>query len=380
MYKVYAYRLYPSQAQEKRLFNTLETCRQFYNDLLAERRDAWANEQRLVSKVEQLRKVKEVKATNPYARDIHSHVLQVVVADLDRAFQAFFRRVKSGEKPGYPRFKGKNRFSSFGFKEYGNGFKIDGRRLRLYGIGRIPVRWHGPLPCTPKTVRIVRKADGWYAVFTCDVDATPLPPAGRDVGIDVGVASLITTSDGEKVPNPKWYQAGQKKLRRQQRRMSRRQKGGSNWRKAARLVARHHLHVARQRKDILDKIVHGLVQRYAFIAVEQLRIQNMVRNRHLAKSIMDAGWGYFMNRLHAKAAEAGRVVVGVDPVYTSQTCSSCGQRFPEHIDLSVRTVSCPCGLVLDRDVNAAINVLRLGRSRWALTSAAVGVAQEAAGL
>lgn len=380
MYKAYVYRLYPSRSQEKRLLNTLETCRRFYNDLLAERRDAWANEQRSVSKVEQLRKVKELKATNPYARDIHSHVLQVVVADLDRAFRAFFRRVKAGEKPGYPRFKGKNRFSSFGFKEYGNGFKIDGRRLRLHGIGRVPVRWHRPLPRTPKAVRIVRKADGWYAMFTCDVDPQPLPPTGKDVGIDVGVAALITTSSGERVPNPKWYQAAQKKLRRLQRQMSRRQKGGSNWRKAAQLVARHHLYVSRQRKDFLDKIVHRLIHEYDFIAVEQLRIQNMARNRHLAKSIMDVGWGYFKTRLHVKAAEAGRVVVEVDPAYTSQTCSSCGQRFPERIDLSVRTVSCSCGLVLDRDVNAAINILQLGRSRWASTSAAAGVAQEAAGL
>ncbi|WP_376797124.1 RNA-guided endonuclease InsQ/TnpB family protein, partial [Thermogemmatispora sp.] len=324
--------------------------------------------------------VKELKATTPDARDIHSHVLQVVVADLDRAFTAFFRRVKAGEKPGYPRFKGKNRFSSFGFKEYGNGFKIDGRRLRLYGIGRVPVRWQRLLPCPPKTVRIVRKADGWYALFTCEGNPVPLSPTGKTVGIDVRITSLITTSDGEKVPNPKWYRAAQKKLRRQQRRMSRRQKGGRNWRKAAQLVARHHLHVSRQRQDVLDKIVHHVVHRYDFIAVEDLQIRNMVRTRYLAKSILDAGWGYFRTRLHVKAAEAGRVVIEGDPAYTSQTCSSCGQRFPEQIDLSVRMVSCPCGLVLDRDVNAAINILRLGRSRWASTSAAAGVAQEAAGL
>ncbi len=380
MYRVYAYRLYPSQSQEKLLLSTIETCRRFYNDLLEERRDAWTNERRSISKAEQLRKVKELKATSPYARNIHSHVLQLVVADLDRSFQAFFRRVRGGENPGYPRFKGKNRFSSFGFKEYGNGFKIDGRRLRLYGIGRIAVRWHRPLPCTPKTIRIVRKADGWYAMFTCEVSPQALPPTGKAVGIDVGVASLIATSDGEKVPNPKWYQAAQKKLRRQQRRMSRRKNGGRNRRKAAEMVARHHLHVSRQRKDVLDKIVHRLINECDFIAVEQLRVQNMVGNRYLAKSIMDAGWGYFKVRLHAKAAEAGRVVVEAEPAYTSQTCSSCGQRFPEHIDLSVRTVSCPCGLVLDRDVNAAINILRLGRSRWASTSAAAGVAQEAAGL
>lgn len=125
-----------------------------------------------------------------------------VVDDVDRAFQAFFRRLKAGEKPGYPRFKGKSRFSSFGLKEYGNGFKIDGRRLRLHGIGRVAVRWHRPLPCAPKAVRIVRKADG-----SCEVEPQPLPPTGREVGIDAGVASLIATSDGEKVPNPRWYQA-----------------------------------------------------------------------------------------------------------------------------------------------------------------------------
>jgi len=380
MYKVYAYRLYPSQSQEKRLFDTLETCRQFYNDLLEERRDAWANEQRSVSKVEQLRKVKELKATNPYARNIHSHVLQVVVADLDRAFQAFFRRVKSGEKPGYPRFKGKNRFSSFGFKEYGNGFKIDGRRLRLHGIGRIPVRWHRPLPCTPKTVRIVRKADGWYAMFTCEVEPQVLPSTGREAGIDVGVASLVTTSGGEKFANPKWYLAGQKKLHRLQRSLSRKQLGGKNREKARQAVARHHLHVSRQRQDALNKIIYKLIQEYDFIAVEDLNIQGMVKNRRLSKSIMDAGWGYFKERLFSKAAEAGRMVVEVNPANTSQTCSSCGQLFPEKISLSVRTVRCACGLELDRDINAAINILRLGRSRWALTSAAAGVAQEAAGL
>ena len=200
MYKNYMYRLHPSRSQQKRLEAILETCRRFYNDLLAERREAWTNERRSVSKTEQLRRVKELKASNPYAKDIHSHVLQVVVADLDKAFQAFFRRVKRGENPGYPSFKGKNHFSSFGLKEYGNGFKIDGRRLRLHGVGRVAVRWHRSLPSTPKAVRIIRKADGWYAMFTCEVEPQVLPPTGREVGIDVGVASLVTTSGVRNLP------------------------------------------------------------------------------------------------------------------------------------------------------------------------------------
>jgi putative transposase len=237
-----------------------------------------------------------------------------------------------------------------------------------------------PLPSTPKTVRIIRKADGWYAMFTCEVEPQVLPPTGKEIGVDVGVASLVTTSDGEKVANPKWYRAGQKKLRRLQRSLSRKQPGGKNREKARQAVARHHLHVSRQRQDALNKIVYKLIQEYDFIAVEDLNIRGMVKNRGLSKSIMDAGWGYFKERLFSKAAEAGRLVVAVNPANMSQTCSSCGQLFPEKIGLSVRTVRCSCGLELDRDVNAAINILRLGRSRWASTSAAAGVAQEAAGL
>lgn len=156
--KAFRYRLYPSHAQERLLDATLETCRRFYNDCLAERKQAWEEEQRTVGKVAQLRRVKERKATNPWAKDVHSHVLQIVVDDLDKAFQAFFRRVKAGEDPGYPRFKGRHRWRSFGFKEYGNGFKLDGRRLKLSGIGRIAVRWHRPIEGQIKTLRISKQA------------------------------------------------------------------------------------------------------------------------------------------------------------------------------------------------------------------------------
>lgn len=204
MLKSFKYRLYPSRSQARLLAATLETCLRFYNDCLAERKEAYETEKRTVGKFEQLRKVKVLKETNPYAQDIHSHILQVTVSDLDKAFQAFFRRVKAGEKPGYPRFKGRNRFNSFGLKEYGNGFRLDGRRLKLSGIGRIAVRWHRPLEGQIKTVRIVRKAGHWYACFSCEVEAQPLAPTGQSVGIDVGLASLITTSSGKKVNNPHW--------------------------------------------------------------------------------------------------------------------------------------------------------------------------------
>jgi putative transposase len=212
-----------------------------------------------------------------------------VVADVDQAFQAFSRRVKAGEKPGYPRFKGRNRFSSFGLKEYGNGFKLDGRPLRIHGVGRVAVRWHRPLPCTPKTVRIVRKADGWYAMFTCEIQPVTLPPTGRDVRIDVGVIHAVATSDGKVVPSPKYYRRAQRQFRIQQRRVARRKKGGANRRKAVQLLARQHLHVARQRKDFVDKLVCGLVQTYDHTAIEAFEIRNMARNQHLSKSIVDSG-------------------------------------------------------------------------------------------
>jgi putative transposase len=377
--KAFLYRLYPSKAQARLLDATLETCRRFYNDCLAERKTAWEQAQRSVGKVEQLRQVKERKATNPWAKDIHSHVLQTVVQDLDKAFDAFFRRVKADEKAGYPRFKGRNRWRSFGLKEYGNGFKVDGRRLKLSGIGRLSVRWHRPIEGQIKTVRISKKAGKWYASFSCVVDEpTPLPQTGKDVGIDVGLSALISTSE-ETIPHPRFYRTAQRALRVAQRRVARRKKGGSNRRKAVAMLQRQHERIANQRKDFLNKLADDLVQRYDRLALEDLVITRMVHG-NLAKSILDAGWGYLVQRLMHKAASAGRVVVLVDPRYTSKSCSQCGHIF-ESLSLADRWVTCACGLSLDRDHNAAINIkARAGHVRWALSSSVEGFAQEAAPL
>ena len=377
MIKTFCYRLYPSKPQARLLHSTLETCRRFYNQCLAERRDAYQQRGESVGKYQQLAQVKELKALNPYAKGIHSHVLQLVVTDLDKAFQAFFRRVKAGQTPGFPRFKGRNRLSSFGFKEYGNGFKIDGRRLRLSGIGRVAVRWHRPLDGAIKTVRITRRAGKWYACFACEVEAAPLPEAGQDVGIDVGIASLITTSRGEKVGHPGWYRAEQRTLRVLQRRVARRKKGSHNRQKAVVALQRQHERISNRRKDFLNKLAHQLIASNDRIALEDLRIANMVRNRHLAKSILDASWGYLVQHLTSKAAEAGRVVLLIDPRNTSKTCSQCGHIF-ESLSLSDRWIDCGCGLSIDRDHNAAINILkRAGQVRWGASSPVGGLLQEA---
>ncbi|HWQ14184.1 MAG TPA: transposase [Roseiflexaceae bacterium] len=380
MLKTFVYRLYPSKPQARLLDRTLETCRRWYNQCLAERRDAYQQRGETVGKFAQLAKVKEQKAIHPYAKGIHSHVLHVVVADLDKAFQAFFRRVKAGETPGFPRFKGRNRFSSFGFKEHENGFKVDGRRLKLSGIGRVAVRWHRPLEGQIKTVRITRRAGKWYACFACAVDATPLPATGRAIGVDVGIASLITTSEGAKEPHPGWYRVAQRKLRVLQRRVARRKKGSTSRRKAVLQLQRQHERIANTRKDYLKKLVHRLITHYDRIALEDLRIPAMVRNRHLAKSILDAGWGYLVQHLTRKAAEAGRVVLLVDPRYTSKTCSQCGRIF-EALSLSDRWIACGCGLRMDRDHNAAVNILkRAGQVRWGTSGSLDSLPQEAVGL
>ncbi len=287
--------------------------------------------------------------------------------------------MKAGQTPGYPQFRGRNRFASFGFKEYGNGFNVDGRRLRLTGIGRIAVRWHRPLEGTVKTIRVVKRAGKWYAAFSVEYTSQPLPSTRRDVGVDVGIASLITTSDGVSVPPQHWYRREQRKLRVLQRRVARRKKGGSNRRKAVVQLQRQHERIRNRRKDFLNKLAHELIQQYDRIAVEDLRITNMVKNRHLSKSILDASWGYFVMQLHAKAAEAARVVVEVDPAYTSKTCSTCGHLF-DGLALKDRWITCRCGLSLDRDHNAAINILkRAGHVRWSISSPVGGLGQAAAG-
>jgi putative transposase len=382
MLKTFKYRLYPSRPQIRLLEQTLETCRRWYNTCLAERQDAWEKEHRSIGKYAQLAKVKEFRRENLFAAQVHSHILQVTTTDLDEAFQAFFRRVNAGEKPGYPRFRGKGRFASFGLKELGNGFKLDGRRLRVSGIGRLAVRWHRPLEGKIKTLRLVRQADGWYACFACEVEPQPLPATNAEVGLDVGLHRLLTTSDGEEIENPRWYRKEQQHLRVLQRRMSRRTKLGRNWYAAVRAVQQQHQHIANRRKDFLNQLVHDLVSRYDRIAIEDLRISNMVRNHHLSKSILDAGWGHFRQQLVSKAEYAGKLVVGVPPAYTSQTCSKCGHRL-EALTLADRWVECECGLSLDRDHNAALNLLALGRSAWGATWAVVAtpsVPQEAAAL
>jgi putative transposase len=302
--------------------------------------------------------------------------LQDVLHRLDKAFAAFFRRLQAGERPGYPRFQGKDRYNSFTYPQVGahGGAALDSGVLTLAKIGRLRLRLHRPIEGTPKTVTISREADGWYACISCaDVPTRPLPLTGRETGIDVGLKVFLITADGDPIDNPRYYRKAERALRKAQRRVARRKKGSHRRRKAVALLKRHHQQVQRQRSYLHHKTALDLLKQYDVVYLEDLQVRNMVRNHHLAKSISDAGWAAFRTILDGKAVYAGRRVVAVPAAYTSQDCSGMlpdGSRCTQRVvkSLSVRTHVCPsCGLVLDRDENAALNILRAGQARQAPT-------------
>jgi putative transposase len=362
-HKTYKEKLRPTPAQEWMLEEVLWRCRTLYNAALEQRITAWERCRVSVARFEQEAELKAIRAEFPEYAAIHSHVLQDVLARLDRAFQAFFRRGQRGEKAGFPRFKGRNRWHSFTFKEYGNGARLDNRFLVLSKIGRISIHWSRPLEGTPKTATLTREADGWYVSISCgDVPIHPLPPTSQETGSDLGLESFATLADGTMIHNPRCYRKAEAYLRRCQRRVARRKKGSHRRRKAVKLIAKAHLQVRRQRCDFHHKAALALVRQYDTIYYEGLRVRNMVKNHHLAKSISDAGWSQFLTILAFKAAGAGKRVAAVEPAYTSQRCSGpkCGEMVWK--GLSVRWHTCPhCGTSLHRDHNAALNILALGK-------------------
>jgi putative transposase len=362
--KTHKYKLQPTAEQEGAMAFVLRRCRELYNAALHERREAWQKCGVGITAASQSAQLPAIKEVRPEYRDVHSQVLQDVLTRLDRAFRAFFRRVKAGETPGYPRFHGANRYNSFTYKQFGNGATLDNGFLVLSKMGRLAVRWSRPLQGTPKTVTISREADGWYVCFSCEgVPIQPLPATAQETGIDLGLASFATLSDGSHIANPRIFRVAERQLKRAQRRVSRRVKGSHRRRKAVRLLAKAHQKVRRTRADFHHKVARSLVQHYDTIYYEDLQTANMLRNHHLAKSIADAGWRAFLDILAFKAVCAGKRVVAVPPAYTSQRCSGsqCGILVAK--GLSVRWHVCPaCGTSLHRDHNAARNIERAGQA------------------
>lgn len=357
MRKTFQYRVYPTRQQIPVLEELLETARRLYNAALAERRDIYQTTGQSVNYYAQANQLKTQRQANPYRARLNFSASQDVLRRLDKAFQAFFRRVKAGEKPGYPRFRGRNRWDSITFPSYGDGCKIRGERLYLQTVGLLKVKWHRPIGGRIKTVMIRRQADGWYVCFSCDVESQSLPPSDVVVGVDLGVRHFASTSDGEFFAAPQYLRKSERNLKRKQRQIAKSKKGSQRRKKRVRELARLHHHIANQRRDTAHKVARRLINTYGLIAFEDLNTKGLLKNHHLAKSIADAGWHQLVTITTAKAAEAGRQVVLVDARYTSQDCARCGTRVPK--PLSERVHRCPaCGYTQDRDINAAENILQ----------------------
>lgn len=376
MRKAFKYRLYPTRQQSEAMSKMLETHRRLYNDALAERKNAWEREKRSVSYNEQSAHLKDDRMTNPYLAETNFSSTQATLRRLDKAFKAFFRRLKAGETPGYPRFKGQHRFDTVEFPSYGDGCKLEGNRVYFQHIGKVKIKLHRPVEGRIKTISFKREPDGWYVIFSCDLgDVTVEPSVNPPVGIDLGLKAFLVTSEEQAIEPPKFYRQAEAALRRAQRRLSRRKKGGNRRRKAAQQVAKLHQHVANQRRDFHHKTALTLVRQYGAIIHEDLNVKGIARTR-LAKSTHDVGWAGFLAILQHKAEEAGVKVIAVPPRNTTQACAECGALPDVPKTLADRVHVCPhCGYVADRDFNAARNILRLGLSRQALTQrVAVSVA------
>lgn len=366
MYLSYKYRLYPNKAQARQLDFLLWQARNVYNAALEQRINTYKETGKGVSFPEQDKHFRAIRNANPHTLgQLSADSMSQMLRRLDKAYSAFFRRIKAGETAGHPRFKGRNRFHSLEFRPRdGADIRLKDRvMLYVMNVGEIKVKYHRALPTPPeatlKRITIKRRANRWYVILTLDYPLPDVPQhTGPAVGVDMGLKSLLALSDGQTVENPRWLRQSLAQLRIAQRRLARRKKGSARRRKAAAQVARLHERVANQRRDFWHKVTRHLTDTYSLIAIEDLTLDFMIANHRLALSASDAGLGEFKHMLAYKAAEAGAQVVTVNPAYTTQMCSECGVIVPK--DLSVRVHACPdCGYTADRDVNAARNILML---------------------
>jgi len=342
----YKFRIYPTPAQARMMEGTLETCRVLYNAMLADRIENGTGF------YEQKRRLVELKRGDKHLRSIHSQVLQDVVLRLDKAYRAF-----STGLGRYPRFRRRGRYNSFTYPQ--SGFRIEGNRIRLSTIGRVRVRLHRPVAGAIKRATVIRDIDQWFVALL--VEGTPVEnrSGGGKVGVDMGVSNLVALSDGTLIDNPRFLNLSAERIKSLQRQFSKKGRGSHNREKARLSLAKAWRKVRRQRDDFAHKLSDKITKANRFIVFEDLAIRNLVRNYSLASAIMDSAWGRLRQLTVYKAERRGGRVILVNPSGTSQKCSGCGETVPK--DLSARLHQCPrCGLVLDRDVNAARNILKAG--------------------
>jgi putative transposase len=370
--RAYKFRIYPTAGQASRAAQCLRDHQQLYNAALEERREAWRMRKVGIRYGQQSAQLKEIRGLDPDQGRWSFSSQQATLRRLDKAMAAFYRRCKAGEKrAGYPRFKALDRWDSVEWPSDGDGcrWKSDMGRVYLQGVGHVRVHQHRPVQGRVKTITLKREGRRWYVVLSCDdVPACPLPAAGREVGVDVGVTRFATVSDGEIIASPRFTRESADELAAAQRSLARKNRGSANRRRAKAKVAQVHRRIRNRRADFHHKTARALVRECDVIALEDLRIANMVRSASgtlekpgtnvaaksgLNRSILDAGWGQFTSILIGKAEEAGRRIVLVDPRHTSINCHQCRARCTRPRQ---ETVICPEHGAIDADVNGAINI------------------------
>jgi putative transposase len=379
--RAYKFLIRPTARQAATLSAMLEDHRQLYNGALEHRKEAFRQAGVRIRYGQQSADLKHIRRADPDGQGQWSFSSQqATLRRLDKAYSAFFRRVKAGHKPGYPRFRGRGWFDTVEWPEDGDGCRWDSQpggqvRVRFQGVGHVKVRQHRPVRGTVKTISVKREGRRWYVILSCDnVPAEFLPATGAVTGIDLGVAAFLTTSEGRRVPNPR-YASSRGKLADAQRSLARKKRGSGRRRKARDRVAAVHRKIRNQRLDFAHKTALDLVRRHDLIAHESLKIANMTRSASgtlaapgvnvaaksgLNRSVLDAGWGVFLSVLRAKAESAGRVVVEVDARNTSRRCGRCGHAAAGNRPTQAQFRCLACGHTAHADVNAASNILRAG--------------------
>lgn len=367
MEKCYKFRIYPNATQESLIQRTFGCCRFVYNRFLGMRIETYKESGETIGYVACSALLTQMKNEFQWLREVDSIALQEVLRNLDFAYKNFFRRVKKGEKPGFPRFKSKrDSRKSYKTKKHqkDNCIAVLDTHIKLPKLGLVRGAVSKQVLGRILSATVSQNPSGKYFVSVCctDVEIAQYKSTGAVIGLDLGLKDFAVTSDGQTFENHKHLRKSEKRLARLQRQISRKKKGSANRDKARIKIAKLHEKIGNQRNDTLHNLTTRLVKDYDLIAIETLKPKNMVKNHHLAKSISDAAWGEFVRQLEYKAIWQHKALVKIDPFYpSSQTCSSCGAKNPKTKDLSVREWVCSgCGMAHDRDMNAAKNILNEG--------------------